>query len=186
MRFNINLAARPYEDAGRFYRRWLPLLLSLAIITVIISAKAIATYREASATDREISKIDDRLASLEKLRRDANDTLARPENSGTRDAAQFLNEAFKLKSFSWTQVMADLEQLMPRGVQVVSIKPQLVNDQLQCTMQVATTHRDRVIELVRRMESSPRFPVAEIRNEKMDERGLVVEIAATYAPGRTP
>jgi type IV pilus assembly protein PilN len=100
-----------------------------------------------------------------------------------------LNQLFKRKSFSWTQVLADLETLMPRGVQVVSIKPDLNPEgELQFTMDVASARRDAVIELVRRMESSAQFQQAQIRAENhqsADENILVMEVVANYvAPGR--
>jgi hypothetical protein len=79
-------------------------------------------------------------------------------------------------------VMSDLEQLVPTGVQVNSIKPKFEEDRLQFQMEVASQNRARVIELVRRMESSPRFPSAAIVSERNDERGLFVLIQATYSP----
>jgi type IV pilus assembly protein PilN len=182
VRFNINLASQPYEDAGQFYRKWIPLLLVLAVLTLGLSAKAISVFSDSRKIDRDISEIDRRLAALEKVRADASAVLAQPQNSGTRDAAQFLNEAFRHKIFSWTQVMSDLEQLVPTGVQVVSIKPKFEDDQLQFDMEVGSQNRGRVIELVRRMEGSPRFPRAAIASEKTDDRGLHVIIQATYSP----
>jgi type IV pilus assembly protein PilN len=185
MRFNINLASRPYEDAGQFYRRWIPILLVLAVLTLGLTGKAISVYRDSRKTDREIAKIDQRLSELDKRRQEASATLARPENSGTRDTAQFLNTAFQLKSFSWTQVLSDLEQLVPPGVQIVSIKPKLLEDQLQCEMEVVTNQRPSVIELVRRMETSPLFLSATIVSERNTEHGFVADIQATYVRSRT-
>jgi type IV pilus assembly protein PilN len=142
-------------------------------------------YRDSRTADRQIAKIDQRLSELERQRQEAGATLARPENSGTRDTAQFLNTAFQLKSFSWTQVLSDLEHLVPPGVQIVSIKPKLLeNGQLQCEMEVATNQRPSVIELVRRMESSPLFLSATIVSEKNTDKGYTADIQATYARSR--
>lgn len=185
MRFNINLASRRYEDAGSFYRKWIPLLLVGALLTVALSAKAISVYRETRVADREISKIDNRLADLDKQRKDAEQVLAEPQNSGTRDTNDYLNEQFKLKIFSYTQVLSDLEQLVPPGVQVVSIKPVVVGDHVECTLEVGTANRARVLELVRRMEASPRFPDVQIVTEhSREESKIVIEIQASYAPVR--
>jgi Tfp pilus assembly protein PilN len=95
-----------------------------------------------------------------------------------------LNTAFQLKSFSWTQVLSDLEQLVPPGVQVMSIKPKLLENQLQVDMEVATDQRPSVIELVRRMESSPLFLSASIVSERNTEHGYVADIQATYVHTR--
>jgi type IV pilus assembly protein PilN len=140
-----------------------------------------------STASREINKIDNRLADIDKQRRDAEAMLAQPQNSGTRDTAQYLNDAFKLKSFSWTQVLSDLEKLVPNGVQVVSIKPVLVDGQVQVAMEVSSTERTRALEMVRRMEASPRFPEVQITTERTTEQGtLNAAIQALYAPVRNP
>lgn len=186
MRFNINLASRPYEDAARFYRAWLPLLALLAVVTVALAARAFMTFRESRTAVREIAKIDNRLAELDKLRADAERTLAEPQNAGTRDAAHVLNTAFKRKSFSWTQVLSDLERIMPTGVQVISIKPQLRNGEtIVSAMEVAGSNHARILELIRRMESSPQFTEAAILSEQAQDDGtLVAAIQANYVPSR--
>lgn len=184
MRYRINLATRPYEDAGEFYRKWIPILVILAVLTLGLSAKVITVFRDSRRADREIAAIDDRLAQLEKQRSQAGATLALPENSGTRDAAEYLNDVFRLKRFSWTKVMSDLERLVPTGVQVTSIKPELQGDNLTFDMEVGTTQRDRVIELVRRMEASAQFARADIVSETADDTGLRAVIRASYSAER--
>jgi type IV pilus assembly protein PilN len=182
MRYRINLATQPYEDAGVFYRKWIPILAVLFVLAFGLSAKAFTVFRDSRRADREIASIEDRLAQLEKQRQQASATLARPENSGTRDAAEYLNGVFRLKQFSWTNLMRDLEQVVPAGVQVTSIKPQLNGDSREFVMEVATPQRDRVIELVRRMESAPQFANAEISSESTDDKGFKAIVTAAYAP----
>lgn len=184
MKLNINLATQPYEDSRRFYLQWLPLLIGLAALAVLLSVKAYETFQDRRTVVRELNAKNAQIAKLNQERREAETTLAQPANSGTRDQALLLNQLFKRKSFSWTQVMADLETLMPRGVQVISIKPDLNSEgQLQFTMDVASARRDAVIELVRRMEASARFQQAQIRAENRqsgDDDVLVMEVIANY------
>ena len=42
--------------------------------------------------------------------------------------AHFLNQLLLRKSFSWTAVMMDLENVLPTGVQVTAIEPQVTAD----------------------------------------------------------
>ncbi len=44
------------------------------------------------------------------------------------ERSQFLNALFAEKSFSWTAVMMDLEKVLPTGVQVTSLEPQMAKD----------------------------------------------------------
>jgi type IV pilus assembly protein PilN len=184
VRFNVNLATRPYEDAGEFYRRWIPILVILAVITLAVSAKAFTVFRDSRRANREIAKIDQRLSELEQKRQQAGAVLARPENVGTRDTARFLNDRFTLKRFSWTRVLNDLEGMVPSGMQVTSIKPVLDDSRLRFQMDVASPNRGRVIELVRRMESATQFENPAIVSEAVDDRGMHAVIQATYVSGR--
>src|SRR3954470_20657727 len=166
MRFNVNLATKPYEDVRRFYMKWVPLLIGLAAIALALGIKAFMNYSDSRQIQNQIS---DRRHQIEKLQGEeqaAQATLNLPENSGTARQAQFLNNLFIRKAFSWTQVMADLERIMPGQVQVNSIHPALTGDgQLQFTLDVSTDHHESAIELVRHMESSPRFCEATIKSE---------------------
>jgi type IV pilus assembly protein PilN len=183
MKLNINLASQPYEDARQFYLQWLPLLIGLLALTILLSAKAYSTFEHRRATARELAAENDRIEKLQAERKQAETTMAQPANSGTRDQAKFLNQVFKRKSFSWTQVLSDLEQLMPRGVQVVSMTPELApGGQLRFRMDVESQRRDAVIELVRRMEESPHFKDAQIRAEASDRESNVIgaEIESRY------
>jgi hypothetical protein len=184
MKLNINLATQPYEDSKRFYLQWLPLLIGLTALAILLGAKAYGTFQDRRTVVRELNAKNAQITKLNQERREAETTLAQPANSGTRDQALLLNQLFKRKSFSWTQVLADLETLMPRGVQVVSIKPDLNTEgQVQFTMDVASERRDAVIELVRRMEASAQFQQAQIRAENRqgsDDDVLVMEVVANY------
>ena len=127
------------------------------------------------------------IAERDQLRADAERILNLPENRTTRDQSQFLNELIERKAFSWTRVLENLEKVMPPRVHLVSISPQLDDDnQLALKMTVAGDSRDRAIELARRMEESRRFAQTKIISEpflqgtKGDTEQF--EIAAIYIP----
>jgi type IV pilus assembly protein PilN len=189
MRIGINLASRPYEDAGHFYRQWLPALAGLGVLTLVLVGLALSRFNEIRGIDAEINKKREEIAKIVEERSQAEAFLARPENSGTRDQARFLNDLFHRKAFSWTQVLSDLERIMPAGVQVQSIKPQLdeTTGELTVQMTVATSRRDNAIELIRKLEDSEHFHNPLITSEKEGSQGdtsVQVLITATYVPDR--
>jgi Tfp pilus assembly protein PilN len=127
------------------------------------------------------------IAQRDQLRTQAQQFLNRPENRTTRDDSQFLNQLIERKAFSWTKVLESLERVMPPRVHVVSISPELNEDnQLALKMVVAGDSRDRAIELARRMEESRRFAqTAILRAAHADSQTgdtEQVEIVATYVP----
>ena len=83
--------------------------------------------------------------------------MRQPNNAAVLDRAHFLNALFLRKSFSWTAVMMDLETVLPTGVLVTSIEPQVTTDgQVVIRLRVAG-ERDRAVQLVRNLERSRRF-----------------------------
>ena len=86
--------------------------------------------------------------------------MRQPQNKAVLDRAQFLNAVFAQKSFSWTAVMMDLENVLPAGVQVTSIEP-LISKEGDVNIRLRVSgERDRAVELVRNLETSQRFIAA--------------------------
>lgn len=186
MRLDLNLATHPYEDSQRFYMQWIPTLAVLAALALGLSWYALSEYASYRRQNRELDELNTKIAELQKVKEIATQTLSRPDNSGTRDQSAFLNYLIRQKAFSWTQVMSDLEKIMPARVKVSSIKPTLGPDgRLEFSLVVNTNDRDSGIELVRRMEGSPRFAYPQIRAERAQgEEGseYSLEIGALYLP----
>jgi len=166
MRLDINLASQPYEDARRFWAQWGVALAGLILITLILVYSTALGWINA-AKDRDlIRKSEQQIAQRDNEMQNAQALLNRSENSVIRDRSQFLNDLFERKSFSWTRVFADLEQVMPAHLHLVSIRPEMSREhQLQLKLQVAGESRERAIELVRNMEGSRRFEQAHIDEE---------------------
>jgi len=138
MRVDINLATQPYEDARQFWMRWGTAVGAVGLLTLILLALCvtgwIAARRDRLAMAQQRSMISDR----DKVRADAERVLNLPENRTTRDESQFLNQLIERKAFSWTRVLENLEKVMPPRVHVVSISPQLNEDnELALKMTVA-------------------------------------------------
>jgi len=187
MRIDINLASRPYEDARQFWMRWGTAVGALGLLTLILLALCVTGWitarRDRLAMAQQRSMISDR----DKVRTDAERVLNLPENRTTRDESQFLNQLIERKAFSWTRVLENLEKVMPPRVHVVSISPQLNDDnELALKMTVAGDSRDRAIELARRMEESRRFSQTQIIREAsmQSQTGDTeqVELSAIYIP----
>jgi len=186
MRLEINLATRPYEDVRRFWLQWGARLAVVGGLTLMLMLFAVSAWRQGRAVNRRIEQARQRVASLEKEKEQAEAILDRPGNRETRERSAFLNTLIARKAFSWTQVFADLETIMPPRLHVVSIAPDLTEDnRLQVHLRVAGESRDSALELVRRMETSPHFRTPEIEAETAQappQIGVEFEIVARYTP----
>jgi len=121
MKINVNLASRPYQDEGQFYRQWGTALGLVILFTGLMLLLSVQHYRNSRVEWASARQAQAKLAELQREQAQAQQILARPENRGTRDRSQFLNSAILRKSFSWTRLMEDMERVMPAGVRVTSI-----------------------------------------------------------------
>jgi len=187
MRLDINLASRPYEDARQFWLRWGTALAGAAILTLALLTLTITGWLNARRDHAKIAELRDEIAQRDRARQRAEAFLNQPENRTTRDESQFLNELIARKALSWTYVLEDLEKVMPPHVHLVSIHPEMDDDnQLTLKLIVAGDSRDRALELARRMEDSRRFSQTNVETERPAQQGTgdAVEftMAAIYVP----
>ena len=186
MRLDINLASQPYEDARLFWMRWGTAVGAVGLLTLILLVLDVTGWIAARHDHAAISQKRDLIAQKDQVRIDAEKILGLPQNRSTRDESQFLNQLIERKAFSWTRLLENLEKVMPPRVHIVSINPQLDQDnQLALKMSVAGESRDRALELVQRMNASGRFAAYMERESKVDSQTgdtVQVEMTATYIP----
>jgi|SRR6185437_15216703 len=190
MRLNINLATQPYEDARLFWRRWGAALALLVLVTLVLIYFTVAGWLAARQDRALIDKAEQQIASRDMERSKAQAILNAPQNQTVRDQSAFLNDLFERKALSWTQLFEELERVMPARLHVVSIKPEITQDkQLKITLLVAGDSRDGALDLVRKMEASPRFRQTQIVSEEQSDQNsrspqdlVQFHISALYAP----
>jgi type IV pilus assembly protein PilN len=186
MRLDINLATRPYEDAREFWTRWGLGVGLLAIATLFLLGLTVNDWIKAGRDRQDIARIEKQIADRENERAQAQGVLDQAANRSTRDQSQFLNELIQRKSFSWTRVFEDLEQVMPSNLHVVALHPELnEQNQMELDMRVAGDSRSAAVELVHRMEGSRHFQGAQLVEEHQagdNGSSIVAVINAIYVP----
>src|ERR1017187_10014980 len=191
MRLDINLASQPYEDARQFWVRWGTALAVVALVTLALVAMTVSGWLSARRDHAKIADLKANIAQRDRTRQQAENFLNRPENRTTRDQSQFINELIARKSFSWTRVLENLEKGMPARVHLVSIAPELDEEnQLTLKMLVGGDSRDRALDLVRRMEDSRHFAQTYIETEHTAPPGsgdtVEFNINGVYVPDTIP
>ena len=186
MRLDINLATRPYEDAREFWARWGLGVGLLAILTLALLGLAVRGWINAGRDRHDIAQLQQQIAELDNKRAQAQAFLDLAANRSTRDQSQFLNGLFQRKAFSWTRVFEDLERVMPPNLHVVSLRPELnEQNQMQLDMRVAGDTRAAAVELVHRMEGSKHFQGAQLVQEGQTGEtgsGVLASVISIYVP----
>jgi Tfp pilus assembly protein PilN len=159
----------------------------LGLLTLILLVLDITGFVDAHRDHVAMAQKQAMIADRDRLRAEADRILNQPENRTTRDESRYLNELIERKAFSWTRVLENLEKVMPPRVHLVSISPELDEEnELVLKMTVAGDSRDRAIELAKRMEESRRFVQTEIKTERHVDSQTgdteQFEMAAIYIP----
>src|ERR1700686_2546731 len=186
MRLDINLATRPYEDAREFWGRWGLGVGLLAASTLLLIGFAVQSWIHAGRDRQEIRSLQQQIAERDGERAKAQAFLDLSANRSTRDQSQFLNGLIQRKAFSWTRVFEDLERVMPSRLHVVSLRPELnEQNQMQLDMKVACDTRGAAVELVHRMEGSRHFQGAQLVSEAQNGEtgsGVLASVISIYVP----
>lgn len=170
--------------------RWGTAIGAVGLLTIVLVALTITGWANARHDHAAIASVRQQIAARDMFHTEAEATLNRPGNRTTRDESQFLNELIDRKSFSWTQVLESMEKVMPPRVHLVNITPASDEDnQISLKMTVAGESRDRVLELMRRMEESQRFAHTNVLGEVFSQTAVdpeKAEIVALYIPEPPP
>ena len=190
MRLDINLATHPYEDAREFWARWGLGVGVLAVLTLVLLGWTVRSWSNAGRDRQSIARLEAQIAERDQERARAQAFLVLSANRSTRDQSQFLNGLIQRKEFSWTRVFEDLEQVMPSNLHVVSLRPEL-NDQnqVELNMRVAGDTRSAAVELVHRMEGSKHFGGAQLVQESSGSEngsGVIASVVSIYVPDAVP
>jgi type IV pilus assembly protein PilN len=186
MRLDINLATRPYEDAREFWARWGLGVGLLGVLTLVLLVVAARGWTHAGRDRHDLAQLQQLIAERDQERAQDQAVLDLAVNRSTRDQSQFLNGLIQRKAFSWTRVFEDLERVMPANLHVVSLRPELnEQNQMQLDMKVAGDTRGASVELVHRMEGSRHFQGAQLASEAQSGEGVIASVISIYIPDST-
>ena len=155
----INLASEPF----RRDRQVLVASAALAVLLIVLLGWQLTTInskRHQSADIQvRINRLSGQLRTISGEQTQLNTTLRKPENAEVLERSVFLNTLIDRKGISWTRIFADLEKVMPPTVRLVSVRLPEIDSQneVQLDMLVGAKEVLPLIELVKRLESSPQF-----------------------------
>ena len=170
MRIQVNLATRPFVELRPFFLRLRLLMSALAVVGVLFAVSAHMLSAKLEKQQIELDQLRNQTIAVQEAKLHTEQRMRQPGNAAVLDRAHFLNTLFLRKSFSWTAVMMDLENVLPAGVQVTSIEPAVTTDgEVVIRLRVAG-ERDRAVQLVRNLERSRRFLNPHLGSESAQTR----------------
>jgi type IV pilus assembly protein PilN len=170
MRLNINLASLKYEDVRRFYVRWGATLAALAVLAVTLAALSYIKYFHAKTAFQQTRILQQNIDALTKQRDQLVSREIAPENKDVTQEKKYWNIQISKRAFSWTQLLNDMQKIMPSRAFLQSVHPELTDDnRLKLVLVIDGEKLDDARELQKRMENSVRFSEPRIDSEKVKQ-----------------
>lgn len=168
MKITLNLASKPYADQGPAIKR---LRRGMAVCGGLLLLLGLGWLHFHQRADKMRQQEDAAEGSVVRIREEQLGYRAQmqlPPNARVLTQAEFLNNLFAEKAFSWTAAMEDLERVLPAGEQVTAIEPSRGKDgRLTLKLRVSGA-RERAVEMVRNMERSRRFVLPRVSGENAE------------------
>lgn len=168
MRITLNLASKPFIELRPLFARlrwWMALLVLISLPLWLFWR---TERRKAALADARLQSVESEINRLQNLQQSSQAMMRQPQNAAVLTEADFLNSLFREKGFSWTAVMMDLENVLPGGVQVMNIDPEIDKAGNVIIRLRVNGQRDRAVELVRNLEHSRRFLQPRLASESIE------------------
>lgn len=171
MRVTLNLASRPFHELRPLFLRLRALIGVLVVLAVVLGILLKRAQIQAARADAAVHSWTVKTHALQQEWRSAQILMREPANAATLSRADFLNEQFARKSFSWTIALMDLERVLPQGVQVISLDPRVTKQGPVIVRLRVSGPRDKAVELVSNLEKSPHFLHPQVAGETAQVQG---------------
>lgn len=193
MRLDINLASQKFEDVRNFFLRWGATLAVLAVLVGILAGLAFRKHNQMIRAQQETRDLQRQIAELQAKRDKALAIDNLPENRDVTLQKKYWNTQLSRRALSWTQLINELQKIMPNRAYLNSVQPELTADnRVKLKLVVTGEKAENGRELQRKMETSSRFRGPWIQRET-PETGkpgapptYKFEIGSDYIPPETP
>jgi len=186
-----NLAARPFEDSRPV---WLT-AGALGALALVFSLASIAEFVSAHGAERSLTE---RLDQLEKSRKElvaevdsTNRELQRVSWSQLTLESESLGKVLAGRGFSWSQLLSDLERVLPWDARLTSVAPRLrEKGGVEISLVGLAASREGWLRLIARLFADERFsdplPLSEEAPASTGGLGYKFQLRVRYWPEGRP
>ena len=181
-----NLASAPIRNYSLFVLGSLFLGLVVVLFTLWNLASLTTSYSQASELKGTIRSQQNQLRDLEARQKDLQAKITRIKTPEFVAETEFINNAIKRRTFSWTALFDHFEEVLPPTVKMVSISPSVTEEGIAVNLEMAGQSLADMLELVRLLERDPAFSQVVLKGENAaSEAQIFFSISLNYVPLQT-
>lgn len=171
MKTHFNLAASPLENNRRFIAGAFAIGIVAVAALVFLSVHAVEARRTNRVMRGEIGRLEDQIRASQREQERMRLAFKDPKTVEVMERSQFLNNLIEQRTFPWTKMFADLEKILPPGVRVVSISPQMdKKGRVKVMLVISAVNDEQKMKFLRSMVSSQAFSDMQVTQESRPQQ----------------
>lgn len=180
---HLNLASRPYRDYRPVYAVVVVVSLLIAFMLLNNIETGVRYARDTRTTREKIAGIEQQTEAENRRAADAAQRLRGVNVKVLADQAQFVNARLAERAFSWSELLDQLERVLPDDVRIQSIAPSFSKEGLvHLTLDMVGKTDQSMIHTLDRLNRDPRFANAFPTSESKSNEGYHFGIGVDYKP----
>ncbi|HUP66518.1 MAG TPA: PilN domain-containing protein [Thermoanaerobaculia bacterium] len=166
-----NLAARPYRNYGPV---WLVVGLLALLTAALLVYNAHTAYRyfaTTAETREEITRLENEIAAETNAARLARQQATQFNQAVLTQRSRYVNNQIAERAFSWSELLDDLERVLPADVRLARLSPQATERGWLIQLDCLAKSEKGMIDLLQNMLGSPKFSLPTPRVEAVQPDG---------------
>jgi Tfp pilus assembly protein PilN len=186
MKLRLNLSTTPLANKRPFFAAT-GVLAAVGVLTfLLLGHAAYRSWRSSRDLRAEISRWETEIHTNREKQAALESYFQTAQAKQVLDRAAFLNSLIGQRSFPWTKVFMDLEQILPPGVRVVNISPKLENGRAQVELTIGAESDESKIKFLQNLERSKVFSDIQVKDDRHSDQlsggdKITVQLTAWYS-----
>jgi Tfp pilus assembly protein PilN len=184
MKLNLNLSSNPFVNNRQFYLVAGFLLVAVLGVTYSNVMRYFQAHNQKLETSRVLVQTRSEMDKLELEENQIRARLLRPETADFLEKVEYINRLIDRRTFSWTQLLNDLEELAPLNIQIVSIRPRVLKQEFGIEIIANSKSSADYVGFIANLENSHKFqnvtPIYEDLSKTPGFSGKQVSVAVKY------
>jgi type IV pilus assembly protein PilN len=180
---HLNLAARPYRD----YRPIYAVVIATSILIAFLMLNNLDTYaryvHDTRTTRNEITSIQAQIQQEHRRAEAATRDTSTIDLLSLSKEAKFVNTQLAQRAFSWSELLDQLEAVLPDNVRITSISPQFADNGLvHLSLACEGKSPDTLLTTINRLQRDPHFSNPFPTNQESTPSGYRFGLGVDYRP----
>jgi hypothetical protein len=178
-----NLASSPIKNYSLFLLGCVLLGVGVAAFTFFNLTNISDSYSRTGELKTTITTQQTQLDSMEQKAKELQEKINRIKTSKFISETEFMNNAIKRRTFSWTSLFDHFEEVLPPTVKMISVTPAVEENNIAIRLEMAGKNLSDMLELVRTLERDEQFSDVTLKAERAGDEDLIYfSVSLNYKP----